>query len=66
MKMSKIKQMQQTVETFNLLEQDMKDDQLWGTRDGSVTAEQLVKYAQEHPHILEMALRVAEQMENSK
>lgn len=58
--------MQQTVETFNLLEQDMKEDQLWGTKDGSVTAEQLVNYAQEHPHILEMALKVAEQLRNSK
>jgi hypothetical protein len=45
------------------IEQDMKEAQLWGQRDGPVTAEQLIEYAKENAYILEMAIAISKEID---
>ena len=60
-----INKMQKITSDISCLEADLEENKIpYHARFEKVTAEQLIAYAQENQHVLEMALSIAKEMEN--
>jgi hypothetical protein len=60
-----INKMQKITSDISCLEADLEENKIvYHAGLEHVTAEQLIAYAQHNPHVLEMALSIAKEMEN--